>query len=162
MSIFKRGDLITNTLQSRRVAEQILYLRQDINTTLLQIIKLVYLCHGWMLGNFGKRLIYEPIEAWKYGPVVPSVYERYKTTSGKPITRLVVDRARHFNETEIGLIKLVVEEYKDYSAWDLSSVTHLPGTPWYEVYQDGRGLWSVIPNDLIEGYYKALLEADDH
>ena len=37
----------------------------------MQVLKLVYYCHAWMLGLYGRPLIRQPIEAWRYGPVVP-------------------------------------------------------------------------------------------
>ena len=44
----------------------------------MHVLKLVYVCHGWMLGIHGAPLITEPVEAWTYSPVVPTVYHRYK------------------------------------------------------------------------------------
>ena len=58
------------------VAEQILWLRREIDTTPMHVIKLVYLAHGWMLGFTSRALINEAVEAWTYGPVVPSTYYR--------------------------------------------------------------------------------------
>ena len=46
-----------NLQPSRTVAEQILWLRKVQPTTPMHVIKLVYLCHGWMLGNFDRGLI---------------------------------------------------------------------------------------------------------
>jgi uncharacterized phage-associated protein len=34
--------------------------------TPLQLMKLVYIAHGWMLGTYGRPLIKDRIEAWKY------------------------------------------------------------------------------------------------
>lgn len=44
--------------------------------TNLQLHKLLYLMHLHYLGRTGKLLIDEAFEAWKYGPVLPKVYER--------------------------------------------------------------------------------------
>ena len=44
------------------------------NLTLLQILKMTYLSHGYTLAITGKPLIYNKVEAWKYGPVIPIVY----------------------------------------------------------------------------------------
>ena len=65
----------TRPTSPRPVAEQILWLRgREIETTPMHVLKLVYLCHGWCLGFTGEALINEPVEAWTYGPVVPTVY----------------------------------------------------------------------------------------
>ena len=43
------------------VVEQILWLRRDIESTPMHVLKLVYLCHGWMLGLNDSSLINEPV-----------------------------------------------------------------------------------------------------
>jgi uncharacterized phage-associated protein len=40
--------------------------------TPLQLMKLVYIAHGWMLGIHQRPLIKDHIEAWKLGPVIPT------------------------------------------------------------------------------------------
>ena len=80
-------------LPPRTVAEQILWLRQDVPTTPMHVLKLAYLCHGWMLGVFGRGLIAEPAEAWRYGPVIPTVYHTYKSFRGEPIAVPLADRS---------------------------------------------------------------------
>jgi len=40
----------------------------------MKIIKLVYIAHGWMLGINGLPLMKDPIEAWRYGPVIRELY----------------------------------------------------------------------------------------
>src|SRR5882762_236012 len=46
--------------------------------TPLQLIKLVYIAHGWYLALTQKPLISEQAEAWQYGPVIPSLYQEFK------------------------------------------------------------------------------------
>ena len=149
---------VTHVAQSpRTVAEQILWLRQETPTTPMHALKLVYLCHGWMLGIFRRELIDEPVEAWRYGPVVPSVYHRYKSFRGDPITTVPVDRSAAFDGGQARLIHAVLDAYRDYTAWDLSSITHQPGTPWDQVYADGLGEGAIIPNPLIGKHYEERL-----
>ena len=69
---------MSQTLSARTVAEHILSLRSDRDTTPLHIVKLVYLCHGWMLGLKHQPLIDEPIVTGRYGPVVQSIFDEYK------------------------------------------------------------------------------------
>ena len=46
--------------------------------TNLSLNKLLYFAQGHSLAENGKPLFDEPIEAWQYGPVVPSVYHTFK------------------------------------------------------------------------------------
>ena len=141
-------------LSSEVAAEQILFLRNDTPTTPMHVIKLVYLCHGWMLGLHKQPLISEPAEAWQYGPVVPSVYHRYKSFRGNRITAALIDHSDDLTEEQKDLIAGVIVAYKDYDAFMLSSITHQPNTPWAKVYDNGNGLGAIIPNELIQEHYE--------
>ena len=149
-----------NIQKARTVAEQVLWLRQDTDTTPMHVIKLVYLCHGWMLGICDRPLIVEPAEAWRYGPVVPVVYRAYKSFGGDPIDTVPTDRGEVFDGKQTELMAAVLRAYRKYTPWDLSAITHQPGTPWHAVYGDGRGAGAIIPNKLIRKYYKARIEAE--
>ena len=127
----------------------------------MHVLKLVYLCHGWMLGNFGRSLITEPVEAWQYGPVVPTIYHTYKSFGGGQISTVPIDRTGIFDSDQNALINAVLAAYEDYSAWQLSSITHQPGTPWALVYKDGRGEGSIIPNRIIRKHYEARVKGSD-
>ena len=143
--------------EPRLAAEQILWLRRGTETTPMHVLKLVYISHGWTLGLYGRSLINEPAEAWRYGPVVPSVYHRYKSFRGDPITTEPVDRSDEFDDEQRDVIEQVHEVYGDFTALQLSALTHKPGTPWDVTYREyGAGV--IIPNELIRDYYKRLAE----
>ena len=57
--------------------------------TPLQVIKMVYIAHGYSLAILGEPLVEEAVEAWRYGPVLPSVYYAAKRYGGDGITRLL-------------------------------------------------------------------------
>ena len=143
-----------DVLSSWVVAEQILWLRRERESTPMHVIKLAYLCHGWMLGIHRRGLINESVEAWRYGPVVPSVYHTYKAFGGEPITTAPRDQGDLLDNDQKALIEEVAQAYRDYTAWALSSITHQPGTPWHIVYRGGRGEGAVIPNEVIRDHYE--------
>lgn len=111
-----------------------------------------------MLGIFDRALIAEPVEAWRYGPVVPTVYQRYRTYRGGSITTIPVDQSNDIDDQASTLINGVLKAYKEYSAWGLSAITHQPGTPWHTVYAGGGVQGSIIPNEIIRDYYKSRVE----
>ena len=143
----------------KAVAERILAVRgsQGIDTTPMHVLKLAYLCHGWMLGIHGRSLIHEDVVAWQYGPVVPTIYHLYKSFGGGRIQVPLegLDRVDAFDAEQQRLMDAVLRAYQGYSALDLSAITHQPGTPWSIVYADGRGKGAVIPNALIQQHYAA-------
>ena len=136
------------------VAKHILSLRRDLETTPMQLNKLVFLCHGWMLGNTGTRLIDEEVEAWPYGPVVPSIYHEYKGYRSNPIdTRQIsIERDRvSLTDDQKQSIKKTETFYRRYGAWQLSEITHSEGSPW----RSSRDAGDVhIPTRRIKRYYR--------
>ena len=150
-----------NTQTPRKVADQILWLRRDLPTTPMHVLKLVYLCHGWMLGWSGRPLINEPVEAWRYGPVVPSVYHTYKSFGGESIELVLVDHSDGFDDDQCLLIDAVLRAYRNYTALQLSAITHQPGTPWHQVYKGGMGEGSIIPNRVIREHYERRAAAKE-
>lgn len=142
-------------LSSRTTADHILFLRSQLGltTTTMQIIKMVYICHGWMLGFYNRKLIGEPVEAWRYGPVVPSVYRTFKSFRGEPIDVTPKDCSKDLDVEQSILMEAVIDAYKGYDGLELSTITHMKGTPWHTVYKNGSGLGSIIPDKLIQQYY---------
>mgnify|MGYP003299097472 FL=1 len=68
------------------------YILSKIKCTQLKLQKLVYLCFADYLCDTGKELFTDKIYAFKYGPVVDTVYKRYKEYGYKPIEQETEDR----------------------------------------------------------------------
>lgn len=123
----------------------------------MKLLKLTYIAHGWHLGFYGKPLISNAIEAWKYGPVIPELYHVTKRFGfGEVDFNTLQIRSNNIlsNEDE-KFVKVIWDNYKQFSGLDLSTKTHQDGTPWSEVY-DGT-FNKVIDNNTIEKYYKNLI-----
>jgi len=140
---------------SKSVAQYILWLARDGAVTPMQLLKLVYLSHGWMLGLHSQPLLTENAEAWQYGPVVPSVYHHYKRFGGNTITDVPTSEPSGFTPEEQDLLQQVWKTYGKYNGLQLSALTHQPGTPW-EITRRLSGQGAITPNDLIEEHYRAL------
>lgn len=146
-------------VDSVRVAEQIRWLRDQagIPTTPMQILKLVYIAHGWMLGIVGDPLIRQDVEAWKYGPVVPEVYHRYKPFGGFPIVMSTREQDE-LPPDQLALVAAVERVYRRFNGLQLSTMTHQPGSPWHITVQKyGKDANAVIRNELIRRHYRSLL-----
>ncbi|WP_088681260.1 type II toxin-antitoxin system antitoxin SocA domain-containing protein [Rhizobium sp. R635] len=122
--------------------------------TPLQLIKLVYIAHGWAFVFLQEPLINEPVQAWQYGPVSPTLYYAVRGYRASPIAtpipgdadpQVLSGRARE-------LIHAVYERYKHLSGTQLSGLTHMPNTPW-SITWESRGRNGIIPNDLISTHY---------
>lgn len=131
-------------------------LEEGIPLTNMKILKLVYIAHGWYLGITGKPLINEAIEAWKYGPVIRSLYERFKVFGAEPITT-IPNETVNFEDRDMDFIlflERIWKVYKGYTGRQLSTLTHQEGSPWDLTEKKGEGQ-DFIPNDLIENYYRS-------
>src|SRR5687768_9300066 len=55
----------------------------------MKVQKLVYFAHGWYLAITNQPLINEAIEAWRFGPVIPSLYHSLKHSGNQAITHTI-------------------------------------------------------------------------
>jgi uncharacterized phage-associated protein len=124
----------------------------------MQVIKLVYIAHGWMLGLHGRPLIKDDVEAWKFGPVIPALYGQLAKYRGDPVADpLVEPRDDTLSDIESDLVAQVFDRYGKMSGTTLSSLTHRKGTPWARTW--GPDGWATkIPNDMIQEHYEALAQ----
>lgn len=125
--------------------------------TPMQLLKLVYIAHGWMLALFNRPLFDEKVEAWKYGPVIPELYEAVKHFKANPVKDLTLGTACDFDLEESGVIEYVMNAYGHIDGITLSQITHAPNTPWSMTY-DHVDWGNEISNNLITNHYKNLLE----
>lgn len=134
--------------------------------TPMQLIKLVFLCHGWMLGLYSRHLIKEPIEAWRYGPVISCLYQSVKNYKSSPVEYIGRENERNFcqlDDIENNLIQQVYDHYGSFSGIELSALTHQKDSPWYITWHQTGHINATISNDLIEYYYKNIAkEATNH
>jgi uncharacterized phage-associated protein len=121
--------------------------------TPLQLIKLTYIAHGWSFPLLGHGLFNDRIEAWQYGPVVPSLYQSLKQWRSAPVDRPIWTYEQ-IGPREDELIKRVYETYGSYSGGQLSTMTHQSGTPWDIAWSQGRN--SQITDDMIAHHYRAI------
>jgi uncharacterized phage-associated protein len=118
----------------------------------MKLIKLTYLSQGWNLGLYGKPLVWDDAEAWRYGPVFREVYGK---VAGYPIVteRLGFGRATpYFTPRDNAIVDQVWDRYGSLSGLQLSALTHAPGSPWDVTYRL-HGQNAVIPKELMREYF---------
>jgi len=152
------------------VASYILQQRGAMSAMKLQ--KLVYFAYGWYLAITGERLLDERVEAWQWGPVIPSLYSEFKAYGSGPITDLAAEYSFQgtkmtFQYPRIGsddparddfarrVIAKVWNIYGRYSGIQLSEMTHAANSPWSQSYDENvRG--TDIDDDVIKQYFKQV------
>lgn len=139
-------------------------MRQNKSLTIMQLLKLVYIAHGWSLGLLGEPLVSEQPEAWQHGPVFPAVYRAFRKFGSGPITAKAATPFGPMADASLtpqqaDIIRSVVHGYGHMHAFTLSNITHQPDTPWSQAYKGGLGSSSEIPNGLIADHYRKLANA---
>lgn len=154
--------LRSNAHDPRAIANRILDIRSETgeSLTIMQLIKLVYIADGWSMALLNKPLASETPEAWQYGPVYRTVYNAFSGIGSRPVeTRAVVRGTSipitdNFTAEEENLIRMVVNAYGKLSAFALSNLTHMAGTPWSKAYS--RGLYADIDEAEMAEHFESL------
>lgn len=133
----------------------------------MKLQKLVYYAHGWFAGHTGQPLINEAVEAWQYGPVIPSLYHEFKRFGAGNITAKATDweglELKEVSCPEDASLRKFLENvwtsYGQYTGVRLSEMTHAPDGPWDQTWKQSAGVRGAdIPFDRIAEHFKAAAE----
>ena len=110
-----------------------------------------------MLGIYHEPMLLQPIRAWRYGPVLPELYESLRRYGREPVRRLIgLDSVRvvenEYDDRQKSIISQVLDIYGDMSGVQLSTITHANGTPWDQIWSASKRR-VIISNNIIEDYY---------
>ena len=139
--------------------------RDGVDLSLLALLKLVYITHGFTLAIFNKPAIdhrFDAVEAWKLGPVIPSVYHSFKHNGRGPITEptiivrldgdnLITETPRLHDKDIKWVADDVWGRYKHYTGSQLVELLHREGTPWRFTYRADKNY--EIPDTLTKAFY---------
>ena len=145
--------------------------KQNASLTPMKLQKLIFFAHGWYLALYGEPLIADQIEAWQFGPVVPSIYHEFKHARSGAISsratefdldtfELIEPEVPKSDERSRSLMDKVWQTYGKFSAFQLSNLTHLPDTPWATVRAklDMPGRNVPIEEGLIKDHFTKLAQ----
>ncbi|GAB2198867.1 Panacea domain-containing protein [Sessilibacter sp. MAH4] len=140
--------------------------------TPMKLLKLVYFAHGWYLALRNEPLIDETVEAWRYGPVVPSIYHASKHFGNTNIVGDLSDEEGNIQRVDLtsmrnadlnDLVHWIWKQYSRYDGVQLSNQTHEPGTPWTETMERYGGVSRMpkgidIEENMIKQYFANQLK----
>lgn len=116
--------------------------------TNLKLQKLLYYQQGYHLAFFDTPLFDDKIEAWMYGPVVPSVYEVYAKYVASTLPE--INEQIQLADEEEELFNEVYDAYREFSAIGLMNRTHSEA-PWCNATPHDRG--TIITTDSMRAYF---------
>lgn len=122
----------------------------------MKIQKLLYLAHGYSLAVFDEPLLNEQFQAWKFGPVVKSVYHVCKHFGGGEIDLFLSHGPLPEDSRANAIIDYVWTTYGEKAATALSKWTHEKGGPWHEArsHSGHIELNKKISDESIKAYFK--------
>lgn len=143
---------------SRQIANSLIEIAHDHDQTMsiMRLLKLTYMAHGWSLAIFDAPLVNDYVQAWRYGPVIPSIYYAFRPHGVYNLQKIPIVVKFPIDKKTNAFVESVYEAYKHLSGGRLSQLTHLPGGPWATTYKEGK-LGIVIPNTLISEHFKDKL-----
>lgn len=174
---------MTDAFTADAVANEFLANFKGFGITPMKLQKLVYYAHAWYLANYDEPLISEPIQAWRYGPVIQSLYSEFRDFRNEPINRLAIElemlktdgpgvRIRRYEprlsdasfqhlqpERAAAHVGAVWNALGRFSATQLSNMTHQPNEPWLQIRNEFDGSIPkavAIPNELIKQCFKEI------
>lgn len=151
---------IKSPYSAENVAKHFIYLASQVfvgdnkereGITNLKLQKILYFAQAYYLSKLNKPLFNETIEAWEYGPVVPSVYRKYSKHGSETI--LVEKDEPSISDEDKQNLKRIWDLFGGYSAGRLVEIAHAH-SPWKEAYASQN---KVISHKSISEYYSPLL-----
>ena len=138
--------------------------KADRGRTPIHLNKITYIAHGHHLGFLDSPLITngEFPQAWKYGPVYKSIYDRFSIHGYDPVPFTDFKHENYnldyesLNENTKKIIKVIWDIYSVLSGNQLIAITHEKGTPWDTVWRKKGGRHKkgvVIPDSVTYAYY---------
>lgn len=133
------------------------------------LMKRVYITHGFCLAILDRSALdkrFDWVEAWKNGPVIPSVYHSFKYNRNNAIKdmSIIVTWGKNGMDFETPLLQdkeikevadIVWRRYLDMGDKELINLTHKDGTPWSLCYKEGEN--ATIPDLYTKTYYSKLV-----
>ena len=109
----------------------------------MKLHKLLYFTQRESIIRTGEPLFGDCFEAWKYGPVLAAIRQRYKNdTLNEDLPAPVEKRYKEVFDT-------VFETYASKDSWSLSSITH------------GEYAWQVARQQMVPEEQHKLIATDD-
>ena len=143
----------------------------DLNNqkvTCMKVQKLVYYAHGWHLAIINTPLINEQIEAWHFGPVIPSIFKNSNAFCSDTIIRETntdtldfskwPEQEIHIDELVEKLLEKIWEVYGKLNEVSLANMSHHTGTPWEQTWHERGQNKPIIKEDLIREYFIACTQ----
>ena len=140
---------------------------------IFKLNKLIYIASGYYLAIKNRLLFDDKIEAWKYGPVIPSIYYYFKREGKNKIKEKIIEYSVS-NDTESTLqiedgdketfeiLEAIYTLYGSLEFEEFFDITHNQNedypekTPWESAYIEGEENIIIDPQSIKKHYLTLL------
>ena len=138
------------------------------DVTNLKLQKLLYIAYGVHKALYDASLFNDKIQAWRLGPVIPSVYREFKDHGKNPITtrayflnddysgEATLARYDEFSEEVNKSLSIACAAYGRETAWNLVDTLHKENSAWAKAYKEGRS--ETINDSDIKNEFEQYLD----
>lgn len=126
--------------------------RSDWTLSNLQIQKIIYMADMNYVGQYGKRLVGEDFQAWDYGPVLPSLYHKFKAFGAKAVPNVFWGVPDISGTKEGDMLDLAWENLREMTPGQLVETTHSGLGAWVRRYVPGAKQIKILTQDMVDEY----------
>lgn len=138
---------------------------QKIYITQPQLQKMIYFANGYHLARYGSPLVSENFEAWKNGPVIPSLFGRYMFYGSEKIfsTGRILDAQKDkdnlslLNDEALHVINYTIQVIAGLPVDDWGSWANTFLTPWAKSNSIRANTLTISNQSIAEHFSKFLV-----
>jgi uncharacterized phage-associated protein len=118
--------------------------------TNMRLQKLVYYAQGVYTSIVGAPLFSDPIEAWTFGPVSPTLYQKFKQYEKNQIQTdiLFEEVKKQFSETDLNVLDIIYKIFSSFSTQKLVQMSR-NDKAWLDIYDKNSIIQDEIPLEKI-------------
>jgi uncharacterized phage-associated protein len=145
------------TIHSLIAAKKVCELRHW-NATNLEINKILYVAHMASLGRSAGNipLVSENFQAWDYGPVLPTVYQKLKIFGNSAVHNIFQIYPSITSTQDSQIIEESVKMLEGKTAGELVAITHWKDGAWAKHYSPGAKGIIISNQDIFDEYQKRV------
>lgn len=129
--------------------------KDNIEISPMKLQKLLYIFYKEYLKKTGQKIFYDVFEVWRYGPVIPTVYDTFKKYGSNSIKQYCLNNDNTYTTVKLvegsAFYNTLNEVWKLHGKRDgiyLSMLTHQKDTAWSKARE--RGEYFLNDNEICE------------
>lgn len=123
--------------------------------TNLKLQKILYFAQAAYLSIHKEPLFEDDFVAWKYGPVINSIYNEFRQYGNEALSVNGKFNISDFDQELCNFLKSIWSIYGKYSAYELVGISHDHG-PWRNAREN-----EIISKESMLDYYKGYFEPEN-